>query len=111
MVDRTLGITAKLMALLTLGVLVSCSSSPTKPNSQIKATSGSTVEHPNQQQQTDELTPPEIVRPEGVRIENGVKMLTVGNVQGHYLLLCNTNVDGCVTPTPGKDYLLFTKTT
>src|SRR5712692_9177044 len=111
MVDRTLGTTGKLMALLTIGVLVSCSSSPTKPTSNIKATSNSTVKQPNQLQQTDELTPPEIVRSERVRIEKGVKMLTVGNVHGHYLLSCNTNLNSCVTPTPGKNYLLFTKTT
>jgi len=114
MVDRTVGMIGKLILLLTCGVLLSCTSSPTKPaseSSQVKAAPGSTLEQSNPQQQTDGLVPPEIVRSEGVRIEKGVKMLTVGNVQGHYLLSCNTNQDGCVTPTPGQDYLLFSKTT
>ena len=57
------------------------------------------------------MSPPEVVRSEDVRIENGVKMLTVGNANGHYLLICNTIADSCITPAPSKNYLLLTKTT
>jgi hypothetical protein len=104
-----------ILALLSFGVLLSCSSSRPKTsasaNSYIKPTADATLEQPNKQPRIDGVRPPELFRSEGVRIEKGVKILTVGNVQGHYLLSCNTNLDSCVTPIPGKDYLLFTKTT
>jgi hypothetical protein len=44
---------------------------------------------------------------EKVVFVNGVKNLTVGNAEGHYTLACNADLDSCVTPTPGKDYLVF----
>src|SRR5437588_336208 len=46
-----------------------------------------------------------------VRVVKDVKMLSVGNGQGHYQLSCNTSQDSCVTPVPGRDYLVFTKET
>jgi hypothetical protein len=52
-----------------------------------------------------------VVRAEEVRIENGLKTLTVGNSQGRYRLWCNTKADSCVSPVPGRDYLVFSKTT
>jgi hypothetical protein len=82
---------------LTIGVLLSCSNSPTK--------------QPVSQSHEDGTVAPEIVRSEAVRIEDGVKMLTVSNLQGNYLLSCNSDLDSCITPAPGKDYLLFTKST
>ena len=48
---------------------------------------------------------------EKVVFVGGVKNLTVSNAEGKYALACNSNVDTCLTPTPGKDYLLFNKTT
>ena len=102
------------LVLLVSSLLFSCSrSAGTKPgseNSQVKAHAG-TVGQTNKEPQADGLIPPETVRSEGVRIESGVKMLTVGNAQGHYHLSCNTSQASCLTPTPGKDYLLFTKAT
>jgi len=40
-----------------------------------------------------------------------VKNLTVSNAEGRYALACNSDLDSCLTLAPGKDYLLFTKTT
>lgn len=103
------------LALLTSSLLFSCSTpSATKPASdkaQVKPTPGYTVDQPNPERQADALIPPETVRSEGVRIEYGAKTLTVGNAQGRYLLSCNISDDSCITPIPGKNYLLFTKAT
>lgn len=103
-------------ALFIVSVLfvVSCSGSPPKTastNAQVKPASGSSVVQPSLQQEAEGLTPPEVVRSEEVRIEDGVKLVTVGNSQGHYHLSCNAKLDSCVTPVPGKDYLIFSKTT
>ena len=96
---------------------VSCSSSgvsqkPAQTNA-AKPASASTVVEPTKTQPDDLLgtTRPETVRGESVRIVKGMKMLTVGNDQGHYQLSCDTKQDSCVTPVPGRDYLLFTKDT
>ena len=53
------------------------------------------------------LVPPEVVRFENVRIEGDVKIVTVGNAQRHYSLLCDVKAAGCITPARGKNYLLF----
>lgn len=53
------------------------------------------------------LVPPEVVRSENVRVEGDMKIVTVGNAQRHYSLFCNVKAAGCITPEPGKDYLLF----
>jgi hypothetical protein len=95
------------------GTWASCSNAPTKPNptnSEPKTTNNSTVQQTNPME-TEGVTPPETVQSEQVRIAKGVKLLTVGNAKGHYLLSCNTNLDSCLSPTPGKDYLVFTKST
>jgi hypothetical protein len=103
-----------LLALLTVGIVLSCSSSRTKPassDSQTKPALGSTVQQPTRNPHGDGVVPPEVVRAEAVRIEDGVKTLTVGNDRGIYLLSCNTNQENCITPAPGRNYLLFAKTT
>ncbi len=83
--------------------VVSCSSSPPKQSvNAVKAASDSTVVQPDPQRQPES---------EEVRIENGLKTLTVGNSHGHYHLWCNIKANACVTPMPGKDYLVFSKTT
>jgi hypothetical protein len=99
-----------LLALLTVSA-VSCSSSPPKAasaNAQVKAAPSPTVVQPNP---NEGLTPPEVVRSEEVRIEHILKYVTVGNAQGHYHLSCNAKLDSCITPVPGKDYFVFSKTT
>lgn len=59
-----------------------------------------------------ELTEPEIVRSKQVQIDNrDRKTLTVGNVNGDYVLACNMKAANCLTPIPGKDYYLFNKNT
>ena len=35
----------------------------------------------------------------------------MGNADGEYVLSCDIAEETCVTPLPGKDYYLFTKTT
>jgi hypothetical protein len=87
------------LVLSTIVLLLSCSTSLT--TSETKAP----------QKIENGMVPPEVVRSEEIHIEDGRKMLTVGNIQGHYLLACKASLDSCVTPVPGKDYLLFTKAT
>jgi hypothetical protein len=57
------------------------------------------------------VTPPEFVRVENVRLEEGVKIIIVGNDNGRYVLSCNIKASGCMTPLPGIDYLVFKKDT
>jgi hypothetical protein len=57
------------------------------------------------------VIPPEIVRPESVHIDGHVKIITVGNAKRRYTLSCNIKADGCITPEPGKNYLLFNRNT
>jgi hypothetical protein len=40
-----------------------------------------------------------------------MKIVTVGNAEGHYTLICNVKADGCITPERNKNYLLFNKDT
>ena len=46
------------------------------------------------------LSPPEIVRVENVRLEEGTKRIIVGNDKGRYMLSCNTKASGCITRAP-----------
>ena len=59
----------------------------------------------------ENLVPPEIVHFETVRVDGDVKIVTVGNSNRHYSLYCNVKTDGCITPEPNKNYLLFNKNT
>ena len=53
------------------------------------------------------VVPPEIVRLRELRVSGDIKTLTVGDATGEYHLSCNRKAAGCVSPTPGKNYLLF----
>jgi hypothetical protein len=55
--------------------------------------------------------PPEVVQSVKVEISDGIKVLTVANTSGRYVLSCNLEALGCVTPEPNKKYLLITKET
>jgi Caspase domain len=57
------------------------------------------------------LVPPEIVHAEDEWTDNDIKTVMAGNDSRHYLLFCNINSAGCVTPEPSKNYLLFNKNT
>jgi hypothetical protein len=57
------------------------------------------------------LTPPDIVQVEHVRLEEGAKIIIVGNDKGRYVLSCNIKAIGCLTPLPGIDYFVFNKDT
>jgi hypothetical protein len=60
------------------------------------------------------LTPPEIVRVENVfnNLDEGEKIIVVGNDNGRYVLSCNTKASGCMTPPlPGIEYFVFKKDT
>jgi hypothetical protein len=57
------------------------------------------------------LTSPEIVRVENVRLEEGAKIIIVGNDNGRYVLSCNIKASGCMTPLPGIEYFVFKKDT
>jgi hypothetical protein len=58
-----------------------------------------------------EAVPPEVVRLESVRVDDDIKIVTVGNAKGHYTLICNVKADNCITPERNKNYLLFKKDT
>jgi hypothetical protein len=88
----------------------SCSRQDPAP-AQNEAAPASTADSSSQSSQATGLPRPESVRIEQVRVRNGVKYLAVGNSDGIYHLWCNVKSEGCVTPIPGKDYLVFTKTT
>jgi hypothetical protein len=84
-------------------LLLSCQRTPTKSAKANSQNPASSVEQG--------VIAPEVVRSEKVHIENGLKMLTVGNANGHYLLSCYTEAGGCITPEPNKNYLLINKNT
>ena len=93
------------IVLLLIGIL-SCTSSTPIANP--------TVTRPPlpKDEQGNELPIPEIVRSQQVQNDNrGIKIVTLGNTNGDYVLSCNTKADNCLTPTPGKDYYVFTKMT
>ena len=91
----------------SLLLIVSCSSSPPKTVPEVAPAT-----HPTAPQDTsDGLVPPDTVRSEEMKIVASVRIVTVGNSQGHYHLSCNSKLDSCLTPVPGKDYLVFLKTT
>jgi hypothetical protein len=90
--------------LLAATVLLSCSTAPksAKANPQAEA----------EQQPTRQAVPPEIVRSKNMRIANGLKILTMTNANGDYLLSCNLKAgESCITPEPRKNYLLFNRST
>lgn len=91
-------------------VLFSCGTSPAKQahgNSQTV-----TAEGQKTQRQDDGVVLPEVVRSKNVHIANGLKTVTVSNLNGEYLLSCNIQASsGCITPIPGKNYLLFNRNT
>jgi hypothetical protein len=95
------------IALLFLGALSCRSSQPTT------APAPAVVKPvPVKDEEGNELTEPEKVRSEQVQNDNrGVKTVTVGNVNGNYVLSCNMKADNCVTPAPGKNYYIFNKNT
>jgi hypothetical protein len=99
-----------LWAISAVGLALSCCTSPTKPG---KANSQSPASIVGKQPSPDDdgIVPPEVVRSENVHIENGFKTVTVSNASGHYVLSCNIKAAGCITPTPGENYLLFNKNT
>ena len=60
---------------------------------------------------------PEIVQLESVETTEGMLRVTVGNVAGDYVLVCNLDVNkevgvqSCLAPRPQRNYLLFRKNT
>jgi hypothetical protein len=55
--------------------------------------------------------PPEAVRVESVRVDGKMKIVRVGNAQVHFMLFCNVELDGCLTPERDRNYLLFDQNT
>jgi len=102
--------------LLMMAVLIvftcSCSSTVTKPEHAATIQTPSSQPSPNAQPKAQDGQEPEIVRVE--RVINGphqVKVVLVGNKNGQYSLSCDSDAEGCVTPTPGVDYYVITKDT
>lgn len=59
---------------------------------------------------------PEVVQLKSVETAEGMLHVTVGNVAGDYVLVCNLQannetVQSCAAPSPERDYLLFRKNT
>jgi len=100
---------------LSFGILLSCTANP--PSSEVQSSAGGKAQQasspaPASAATEGSLVPPVTVRAEKVvNVRGGVKNVTVSNAEGRYALACNTSQDSCVTPSPGKDYLLFTKDT
>lgn len=91
------------LALLLLGTLSCTSPQPTPARTVVKPV-------PVKDENGNELTEPQKVRSKQVQNDNhGVKRITVGNVNGDYVLGCNMKADNCLTPVPGRDYYLFDK--
>lgn len=61
--------------------------------------------------QDSETVLPEIVRLEKITVSGRGKTVVVSNREGRYTLQCNLELDTCLSPKPGRDYWLFTKTT
>jgi hypothetical protein len=95
------------IALLLLGTF-SCTSSQPTP-----APAPAVVKPvPVKDEEGNVLTEPEKVRSKQVQNDNrGVKLVTVGNVNGDYALGCNMKAENCLTPAPGKDYYVFNENT
>lgn len=55
----------------------------------------------------ENIVPPEVVQLENVKIDGDMKMIYVGNNNKHFMLYCNVKADGCITPEPDSNYLLF----
>src|SRR5665213_587484 len=98
------------LAMCICAVLFSCGTSPSKQADENSPTS--TAKGQKKQSQDDGVVLPEVVRSKNVHIANGLKIVTVGNANGEYLLSCNIQApSGCITPIPGKNYQLFNKNT
>jgi hypothetical protein len=54
-----------------------------------------------------DLVPPEVVRLENVKIDDGMKTVYLENANKHFVLYCDVKADGCITPEANKNYLLF----
>jgi hypothetical protein len=104
--------TLLLVPIGTLAVLVLCSCSVPKPSQPAKALLAHSVD--------DGSTVPDAPEPEVVQLRNieavgGEKHVTVGNVAGDYVLVCNEEVNdkekypipSCISPRPQMNYLLF----
>ena len=97
------------MALLLVGT-ISCTSS--RPTPEPAAAPAVVKVIPVKDEDGNELTEPEKVRSKQVQNDNrGVKIISVGNANGSYVLGCNMKADNCVTPIPGRDYYVFNKNT
>src|ERR1700720_1619337 len=93
------------IALLLLGTFSCTSSQPTLAPAVVKSV-------PVKDEEGNVLMEPEKVRSKEVQNDNrGVKIVTVGNVNGDYALGCNMKAENCLTPAPGKDYYVFNKNT
>jgi hypothetical protein len=57
------------------------------------------------------LVAPEVVRFERVSVNDGEKLVTVGNSKLRYLLSCNPKAAGCMVPVSDRNYLLFNRNT
>lgn len=99
------------VTLLLMMVLCSCSDAP-KPSEPMTPPAAHLV--------TSEGTPvsgapePEVVQLEKIETTGTEKRVTVGNVAGEYVLVCNEDANNeehgirsCLSPRPQQDYLLF----
>lgn len=54
---------------------------------------------------------PEIVQASRVTVDGDSKLITMESDTGRYVLSCNLNANGCITPAPQRRYYLVTKMT
>lgn len=88
------------LAICIAALFLSCGTSPKKSaKANVQPVPATEVE----QQPTQAIVPPEIVRSKNMRIANGLKILTMANATGDYVLSCSLKAaESCITPTPGK---------
>ena len=81
------------------GLLMSCAA----PSTKSAKTNPQPVQAEAEQQPTRQVVPPEIVRSKSMRIVNGLKILTMTNANGDYLLSCSLKAgESCITPATRK---------
>lgn len=89
--------------------LEACSSNP--PNRQAPPSSVSAKQQAPPSPTDPSLIPPETVRVERIDFAKNAKNITMSNGAGKYILSCDATADSCLSPSPGRDYLLFNKNT
>lgn len=97
-----------LLSLTFAGILLSCAGPSKSAKTEPQEPSAMKVQATTSDKS---LVAPDIVQCTGMHIDGTIKNVTMSNSNGDYYLSCNIKAQGCETPVPGKNYLLFNKNT